>query len=403
MSAESPGSREGEQRAAGAARSGLRVQVPGSVSGSAASGRPVIGVIGGEVPVEIIEACGGQAVRLSAADRPAGPEAVRLLGAAVDSVAHSVLDRILSGEPGSLRALVVSRDCQASLRLFYVLRMLAAQGRAVPAVHLVDLLHLPRESTRDYNAGQIAKLADTVARWTGTGITPEGLHAARTLRAELASALRALRDRRAAGAVSGTTALRVYALAQTATPADCLASVDAVLGADQAKPGPGKGHARAGAAEGRPRVFLTGSTIDQVSVYDGLESAGLFLAGEDHNWGDPVADLWDPPAEVTDLPTAYADIAGHRLRAGPMAQTSGLAERARYSADRVRRCGASVVLSVGRHHDPAPGWDRPGLIRELGSRARVVTLPVAAHTWSADELGTAVELLTREDCEATAR
>ncbi|MEV0106490.1 2-hydroxyacyl-CoA dehydratase family protein [Nocardia sp. NPDC050799] len=367
---------------------------------SAGSDRPVIGVVGGDVPVEIIEAAGGHAFRLSGADRPAGAEAVRLLGAAVDSVAHSILDSILTGEAGFLRGLVVSRDSQAALRLFYVLRMLAQQGRAVPDVHLVDLLHLPRASTRDYNAGQLAEMADTVAGWTGTGLTPQNLYTARKLRAELAAALRTVRARRAAGAVTGATALRVYTLAQTRTPAGCLASMDAGLGATRSRPDPDS--ASEGPAEGRCRVFLTGSTVDQVSVYDRLEAAGLFVAGEDHNWGDPVADLWDTPAEVTDLPTAYAEIAGHRLHAGPMAQTSGLAERARYSADRVRRCGASVVLSVGRDHDPAPGWDRPGLIRELGSHARVVRLPVAAHIWSADELGTAVELLIREDCEATA-
>lgn len=370
--------------------------------GPAGSDRPVIGVVGGDVPLEIIEAGGGHAFRLSGADRPAGAEAIGLLGAAVDSVAHSILDTVLTGEAGFLRGLVVSRDSQAALRLFYVLRMLAQQGRAVPEVHLVDLLHLPRASTHDYNAGQLAKLADTVARWTGTELTPESLYTARKLRAELAAALRAVRDRRAAGAVTGATALRLYTLAQTRTPADCLASIDAVLAAAPAQPDPGP--ESAGPPGKRGRVFLTGSTIDQVPVYDRLEAAGLFVAGEDHNWGDPVADLWDPPAaEIIELPAAYAEIAGHRLHAGPMAQTSGLTERARYSADRARRSGASAVLSVVRRHDPAPGWDRPGLVRELGGHARVVTLPVAAHTWSADEFDTAVELLTREECEATAQ
>lgn len=397
MSAEPPEPGNPERYAAGALGSVSGSRVPGP----AGSDSPVIGVVGGDVPVEIIEAAGGHAFRMSGADRPAGDEAVRLLGAAVDSVAHSILDSILTGDVGFLRGLVVSRDSQAALRLFYVLRMLAQQGRAVPDVHLVDLLHLPRASTRDYNAGQLATLADTVAGWTGTGVTPENLYTARRLRAELCAALRTMRAGRAAGTVTGAAALRVYTLAQTGPPADCLASMDAVLGAARSQPYPGP--APEGPAEGRHRVFLTGSTIDQVSVYDRLEAAGLFVAGEDHNWGDPVADLWDMPAEITDLATAYTEIAGHRLYAGPMSQTSGLAERARYSADRIRRCGASVVLSVCRDHDPAPGWDRPGLIRELGAHTRVVALPVAAHIWSADELGTAVELLTREECEATAQ
>lgn len=390
MSAEPRGNPEQPPAGALGWASGPRLPAP------AGSDRPVIGVVGGDVPVEIIEAAGGHAFRLSGAGRAPGDEAVRLLGAAVDSVAHSILDSILTGDLDFLRGLVVSRDSQAALRLFYVVRMLALQGRAVPDIHLVDLLHLPRASTRDYNAGQLAKLADTVAGWTGTGVTAQNLYTARTLRAELGAALRTVRTYRAAGTVTGAAALRAYALAQTREPADCLAALDTVLATARAQPGPDS------ASGGHHRIFLTGSTIDQVSVYDGLEATGLFVAGEDHNWGDPVADLWKRPAEAADLPTAYAEIAGHRLHAGPMAQTSGLAERARYSADRVRRCGASRVLSVGRDHDPAPGWDRPGLIRELGTYARVVTLPVAAHIWSAAELGAAVELLTREECEATA-
>ncbi|WP_280434870.1 2-hydroxyacyl-CoA dehydratase family protein [Nocardia carnea] len=393
-------------------------EVPGSVPGgavekSAPAGarRPVIGVIGGDVPIEIIEACGAHAFRVSAADREIGREAVELLGTTVDSTFHSILDRILAGEFGFLRGLIVSRDCQASLRLFYVLRMLAKQGRAVPDVHLVDLLHLPRESTRDYNAGQLAQLADTVAAWTGTEITATALHEAREVRGRLGSALRALRASRAEGAVPGATALRLYALAQTDAPADCLTWVTALLD-EHGSSGPGLDTRTAttvtGGTPGRPagsrlRVFLTGSTVDRVPVYDGLESAGVLIAGEDHNWGDPVADLWDIPTAATDLPTAYTALAEHRLRLGPMAQASGLSDRARFSAACARRCGAQVVLSVGRRNDPAPGWDRPGLIRELGPDMRVVALPIAAHIWSADELGTAVELLIREDYEVTAR
>ncbi|WP_280406580.1 2-hydroxyacyl-CoA dehydratase family protein [Nocardia carnea] len=364
-----------------------------SVSGADGPVGPVVGVVGGDVPVEIIEACGARPFRLSAAEREPGAEAVGLLGAAVDSVFHSILDRILAGEFGFLRGLVVSRDCQGSLRLFYVLRMLAEQGRGVPEVHLVDLLHLPRESTRDYNAGQLAKLAEVVAGWTGIAVTPDSLYEARKARGRLAAGLRDLRARRAAGAVPGALALRVYALAQTETPADCLAVLDAVLGGAPAVWSP----------QGRPRVFLTGSTVDQVSVYDRLEAAGVLIAGEDHNWGDPVADLWDEHPEPLDLPSACTAIAAHRLRHGPMASTSGLSDRARFSAAGIRRCGAELVLSVARRNDPAPGWDRPGLIRELGPDARVVALSVAAHTWSADEFGTATALLTREDREATAR
>ncbi|MFC0446783.1 2-hydroxyacyl-CoA dehydratase family protein [Rhodococcus jostii] len=352
----------------------------------------MIGVVGVDVPVEIIESCGARAYRLSAVDRQPTVEAVRLLGGAVDASAHSILDQILAGDFDFLRGLVISRDSQSSLRLFYVLRALAAEGRTVPPIHLVDLLHIRRESTRKYNVDQIDKFAAAVAQWTGRTHTIENLRTACTVRAELAGRLREVRARRSAEepTVSGTTALRLYALSQTVPPEESLSLTDSILSAREP-------------VAGRVRIFVTGSAHDHDHDYAALEAGGAQVVGEDHSWGDPLADLWTEVGEATHLGAAHSTIAAHRLQCSPLAQTSGLGERARYSAECVRRSGAQAVLSLVRRNDPAPGWDYPSLVEELDSVVPTAKLTGATYSWQREELVAAIEQLEREECEASTR
>ncbi|MDH6288139.1 2-hydroxyacyl-CoA dehydratase family protein [Rhodococcus opacus] len=359
---------------------------------AAADGTAVIGVVGADVPPEILESCGALAYRLSSVDRSPSPEAITLLGGAVDATAYSILDQILAGDVDFLRGLVVSRDSQASLRVFYVLRALAAQGRPVPPVHLLDVLHLRRKSTRRYNTSQIAGLTETITLWTGRPHTLENLRAAQTVRARLGCRLVEVRERRrsAIPTVSGVDALRLYALSQTAEPTECIALAEALL----ADPSP---------IPAGPRVFLTGSPHDHDHAYAALESAGARLVGDDHSWGDAVADLWPVPAAGDDLDSAHSAIALHRLDCGVMAQTSGLTDRAGYSAEGVRRAAADAVLSLVRRNDPAPDWDFPALVREVGECVRTEKVAGGGRTWPDTELREALQRLTREDCEVSAR
>ncbi|WP_328398300.1 2-hydroxyacyl-CoA dehydratase family protein [Nocardia sp. NBC_00416] len=353
---------------------------------------PVIGVVGGDVPLEIIESCGARAYRLSAVDRPADATAVGLLGGAVDAAAHSILEQILAGDFDFLRGLVISRDSQASLRLFYVLRALAAQGRDLPPIHLVDIQHLRRDSTERYNRSRLAKFGATVAQWTGRPYTIESLRTAGAARTLLAHSLRQLRERRCAAdpTVSGATALRLYALSQTAPPEEAVALIDSVL----ADPEP---------MTNRLRVFLTGSTHDHDGDYVALESMGCQVVGEDHSWGDPFVDFWTELEDIPDLDAAHAAIASHRLYAGAMAQTSGLSERARYTAACARRARADVVLSLVRRNDPAPGWDYPALVRELDGRVRTEKLTGATYTWPRAELAAVLARPAAEENETATR
>ena len=127
-------------------------------------------MLGWTVPRELIVAAGMLPVRLApqrvaeASQDPAfvlpglGPETTRVARA------------LLSGQLGWLDGLVIGRDSEDYLRLFYVLRELRRTGAAPagPAVAFFDLLRLPLRTSAVYNRLRARELAQTLGRWAGT-------------------------------------------------------------------------------------------------------------------------------------------------------------------------------------------------------------------------------------------
>jgi benzoyl-CoA reductase/2-hydroxyglutaryl-CoA dehydratase subunit BcrC/BadD/HgdB len=339
-----------------------------------ADGRPVIGYVGADVPVELLTAGGFRPLRLAGdpdGDRSAGDT---YLGRGVDPVARSVLTRLLEGAYGPLDALVVSRDCEASLRLFYAVRELRRiePGLGLPPVHLVDVLHLPHRTTTRYVLAKVRELRAQVGRWAGRPVDDDALADAVAAHDRLRGLLTALAERRRGdpARLTGGRALAVVA-ATTAMPVgEACALVESVI----AEPGP--------AASGT-RVFLTGSSHDSPHVYAALEGTGLLVVGEDHDWGDLLS--LGPVGEPTEL--ALAERYQH---AGPAAPRSSVRARAAHTAAAARACGAELLVSYVREHDDAPPWDFPAQRAATGLPAVLIDrqpygsvdldrLPVAAR------------------------
>ncbi|SHG15795.1 2-hydroxyacyl-CoA dehydratase family protein [Geodermatophilus nigrescens] len=313
----------------------------------AAGGVPVVGYVGADVPGELVEAAGACPVRLSGIPGRTSAEADRLLGAAVDPAVSSVLAQLLDGDWRFLTGLVVSRDSQASLALFYVLRELRRlePGLQLPPVHLLDLLHLPRASTTRYDAARVAQLAEVLAGWTGTAVTGDGLAravaGARRVRSLLRDAQRLRRADRPG--LSGTTALHVHGAVTAMPGAEAAERLGELLAAAAAGP----------ALPARPRLFLTGSAQDHDRLYVAVEDEGWHVVGEDHDRGDLALTVDVPGWAGTDeIARAYQ----HR---GPAAATSSIRAHAEWTAAEAAACRADLLLAVVREHDEAPAWDLP--------------------------------------------
>ncbi|HLU56334.1 MAG TPA: 2-hydroxyacyl-CoA dehydratase family protein [Pseudonocardia sp.] len=329
----------------------------------AAAGRPVAGYVGADVPVEVLTAAGFLPVRLTGdPDAPSDP-GDRYLGRGLDPVARSVLTRLLDGAYGRLDALVVSHDCEASLRLFYAVRELhrTDPGIGLPPAHLVDVLHLPHRTTTRYVLAKIRQLRAQVERWSGAAVTDDALATAVATHDRVRALLErvaALRRSRPAR-LTGTQALAVVA-ATTALPPDRAAELlEALLAEADALP-----------EHGGTRVFLTGSSHDHPAVYAALEGAGLLVVGEDHDWGDLLHHRRvDPPADPALLELALAERYQHN---GPAAAAASIRQRAAHTAAAAAACGAEALVSYVRVHDDAPRWDFPAQRATTGLPAVLV-------------------------------
>ena len=305
----------------------------------------VVGYVGADVPVELITAAGAQPLRLSGSPAEDTADGDRYLGRGLDRSARSILSRILAGAWGRLDAVAVSRDCEASLRLFYALRELrrVEPERTLPPVHLVDVLHLPHRTTARYDLVRLGEFRDRLAAWTGRPITARALAAAIAVHDEgrlLLAAAAELR-RTEPARLTGTQWLAVVG-AGTVLPAEEYNALLERLLAESGELPPQDG----------TRVFLTGSGHDTPGVYERIESAGTVIVGEDHDWGDLLFERRTGAGTLEALAERYQ----HN---GPSAPRASIRARARHTAAAAARCRAGLLVSYCREHDEAAAWDFP--------------------------------------------
>lgn len=315
------------------------------------SGGFVVGYVGADVPVELIAAAGALPERLHGLPGTDTSLGDKYLGRGLDQSARSMLTRLLDGSYAHLDAVVLSRDCEASLRLFYAVRELRRidPHTPLPPVHFVDVLHLPHRTTTQYNLARLGQFRVQLEAWTGREIGPNEIAAAietqnrtRALLTEVAS----LRHT-PAGGLTGTQALAVVG-AGTTLPADTYHDLLRQLLASAGDLVPSDGVENASGTS----TFLTGSSHDTADVYAALEASGLLIVGEDHDWGDLL--FAHPVTEPTLL-----GLAERYQYNGPTAQRGSIAERAAATASAVERSGAEQVLSYVRVLDEGPPWDFP--------------------------------------------
>ncbi|ANY08894.1 2-hydroxyacyl-CoA dehydratase family protein [Pseudonocardia sp. HH130630-07] len=315
---------------------------------------PVAGYVGADVPVELLTAAGYTPVRLAGSPSEDASPGRAYLGGGLDPVACSILTRLLAGTYGPLDVLVVSRDCEASLRLFYVLRELhRVTDVALPPVHLVDVLHLPHRTTTRYVLAKVREFRS----WLG-GVDDAALADAVVAHDRLRARVREIGALRAQRRLTGTEMLDVVRTACTRPVAEVLPLLDTLLTELAERP----------ARPGHP-IHLTGSSHDDPAVYAALEDAGLLVVGEDHDRGDlwALGDVGLPDPGRLELA-----LAERYQSAGPAAPRASIRDRAAHTAAAVRDRGAEGLLSYVRRFDDGPPWDFPAQRAAAGVPAVLV-------------------------------
>ncbi|MCD2322860.1 2-hydroxyacyl-CoA dehydratase family protein [Sphingomonas sp. IC-56] len=327
---------------------------PGAVADRLRSeGARVIRVLGQDAPYALLRAAGLSPVRMVPRPGPT-PDANMLAGnGTLSHRGRSLLQQIVadcSGDP-----LLFTHANSELPQLFATVRELLRTGDMPPRpVHMLDLLHMPRPSSRKYNTGRIAALVE----WLN------GLEPGQML-VDFAAAAAEERTRPTAIAhLAGPLRVAAIAAAHALPPAEWRALVADI----------------AAGREGTP-VFAIGSAQYSTARQRELDARGLVTVGDDQDWGDPQVDGWiDCPTTLDGL----ADPARLTPRMLVPAPT-----RLEHIAARMRALGTTRAVIVESDGDEATAWDAGWLARGLQDRGITVERVGAATPVPAREKSSA--------------
>lgn len=259
------------------------------------SGGGAIGYTCETTPVELIAAAGFLPYRVSGDPRAASQQ-TRLIepfltkGAMWSDIRPrapesemSMFSLVLDGRYAFLDRLVISNSRKSVLRLQgYVLEARDAFPQLpAPKTYVLDRTQTPFTESRAFNRDRVMAFREVLGEWAGRPVTDEALAAAIAEANAVRAVLRRTQALRSADApkLSGVEALWIYGASRTLPAGDFLRLANNALAAAERRPGrPGK------------RLFVAGSSLDHSQLYEVLEGGGATVVGDDHSWGDRLAE-----------------------------------------------------------------------------------------------------------------
>lgn len=229
-------------------------------------GHRVIRVVGQDAPYALLRAYGFAPVRLVPQPGPT-PEADALTGAGLLSQrGQSLLQQIATDT--SRNPILFTRADSDLPQIFAAARELIRQGDLPPRpIHLLDLLHLPRASSRAYNERRLAQLGEWLVELGGQ--LKEG-----------ALAREALRERGRAAQVAPLAGVARIAAIGAACALEPGTWTELVAGLPDTH------------ADGRPTIVL-GSPQFSTARQRELDKLDFVAVADDQDWGDPLLAAWE--------------------------------------------------------------------------------------------------------------
>ncbi len=309
------------------------------------TGGRIIGYMGTDVPVEIIDAAGLYPVRIGIG-APAVSAAARYFERGDSDVVAQLVEPLLDGSLSFLDHLVIGNTPVFNLAVFHFLREARRRDPALPAppISLHEFHHGGDAAAAAYNLDACVRLGGAMEA-LGSRITDQSIGdaIARANGRRAGAARLAARRRSEPAAISGTAALRSLVRAQ--------------LLPDEALVIP------PGVAPSGPRVLFSGSDIDHLDHYPLIEEAGCVIAADDHDWGEQVFDVpVDPEGDV------FAAIARRYANRPPRAARWPMQERIDAVVDRAVQANVQGAIFWISDEDHASNWDLPRLIAALHTR-----------------------------------
>lgn len=313
-----------------------------------ASGKKVAGTLGCDVPDEILLAAGILPVRAHSDPAAGLAEADKYLEFSFDPVVRSQFERLVDGTGHKLYdRLVISNSTDVLIRIYFYLREIqrVEPEKSLPPITFIDWLFTRFMMHQERNERIIKAFAAQVAEWAGRQISDEELRQSCSVCNENRAALREFADLRCGGdsCVTGTEALTVIGAGMFIDKQRHTQLVRELIGESRTWPKV-DGH----------RIFMTGSPQEDTTLYGLIESAGMNVVSEDHDWGarhmDRDVDLsMEPVAGIVDR---------YMLRT-PSSKKAFVKERVDALCSSVEKCGAQGVIFYMNIYDEAASWDYP--------------------------------------------
>lgn len=322
-----------------------------------ANGGKVVGYLCNNVPEEFILAAELFPFRLSG-DPWGGTEKIGNYSEqgnvfSREGFVASILHMILKGKYDFLDYLVIPHARDSVHRLYATLSssQLENSDLKLPEIFYLDNLHTYFYSAGLYNRDRWLELKKQLERWSGKEITKESLSKAISDTNENKSLLKKMADFRAeeAPCISGVDAMQIIGSSMFMLKHDHNKLLKEYLAGIDDFP------RKKGA-----RIFVEGSPLDNLQLYEIIESCGATVVAEDNCWGNRS---FDAPIDSTADPVeAVIDRYNNKAPCPRMFPMSSRIDYCLRSALAAKVQG--VIFNVNRF-DEMQAWEVPDEIKAL--------------------------------------
>jgi len=318
-------------------------------------GGKVVGYLCDNVPEEFILAAGLFPLRLSG-DPQGETEKIGLYSEhgnvfSRDGFVASILHKLLKGKCDFLDYLIIPHARDSVHRLYTTLinQLEAEPDLKLPELYHLDNLHSKFYSAGIYNRDRWLELKNQIEKWSGQEISRDKISSAIDATNENKSLLKKTADLRAAARISGVDALQIIGSSMFMHKEEHNKLLKEYLA------GAGEFQERNGA-----RLFVEGSPLDNLQLYQIIESCQAIVVAEDNCWGNRSFDV----SIDTDTDPVEAVINRYNNKA-PCSRMYPLDDRIEYCLKNALEAQAQGVIFNVNLFDEIQAWETPEEIKAL--------------------------------------
>ncbi|MBU4317021.1 MAG: 2-hydroxyacyl-CoA dehydratase family protein [Proteobacteria bacterium] len=348
------------------------------------NGGKVMGYICNNVPEELIMAAGFLPVRLSG-DPWEGTELAEGYRIPYPRVGYveTMMNKLLTEKFDYLDYLVVPHSRDEIWRMWTQLHFVPELDPQIrlPEMFFYDNLHTTFYTASVYNRDRALELKAQMEKWSGKKMTDEDLVIAIDITNESRMLLKKVAALRAADPprVSGKEALQMIGSSMVMPKEAHNELLKEFLKDANSLP------AKAGV-----RLFVESSPLDNLQLYEVIESSGAVVVGEDNCWGNRHSDT---PIEMTVNP--FESIIDRYLKKSPCPRIFPLQRRLDYCVESAVASKARGTLIHVYEGDNAQAWEAPEEINALKAAGipatRVKNQPYLLSDANKEELKTEIK------------